>query len=162
MSLSLFFLWYCCKKFSLDWEKLGLRVTNVPRTIFFVLIVASPSLIYMLQSTEWRSGIPLDPKSSLFFSVELLDVTTFAIIEEVLFRGFFFAILRSRMSPFYAWIWQAILFGFSHIFVSDPISAVGPGLLFGLGMLGTGSLYPGIFAHLLLNILGTINGAALP
>jgi membrane protease YdiL (CAAX protease family) len=154
------FLWYGCRKLSLRWGDMGLRVTSISSIGFWTVIVSSFLLVRLFWYGDWPADILWSPKLALAFSFDIIGNTSGAILEEILFRGLFFTVLRSRMSTISAWIGQAMLFGLSHIFVSDPIYAIGPGLLFGAGVLGSGSLYPGIFAHLLMNILGALNAAS--
>lgn len=154
------FLWYGCKKLSLEWRNIGLSVTSISTIGFWTVIVSSFLLIRLFWYGNWPTDILWNPKVVLSFSFDLMGNISGAVLEEMLFRGLFFTMLRSRINIISAWIWQATLFGLSHMFVSDPIGAVGPGLLFGLGVLGSGSLYPGIFAHLLMNILGTLDAAS--
>ena len=74
------------------------------------------------------------------------------LVEELVCRGIFFQAFRSRWGTVPAWLLQAVVFGISHFMVQRGLfGAMGPGLIFGLGMLGTGSLIPGVITHTLFD-----------
>lgn len=161
VSWKLIFLWHYCKKYSLGWKDIGFKVTSISSVLFWMLIASSFLLIHVFLYRDWTATVIWNNYTAFTFYFDLIGKISGALVEEAIFRGLFFTILRFRMNAVSAWIGQAVLFGISHIFVSDPISAIGPGLLFGVGVLGSGSLYPGIFAHLLMNTLGAIQAVSM-
>jgi len=90
---------------------------------------------------------------------ELVVVSIFApVFEEITFRGFLFNSLRSRLNPVIAAMLSSLLFGVLHGY-----SAMGNFEIMIFGMLmcwvyaKTGSLWPGIIFHSLLNCQITLN-----
>lgn len=84
------------------------------------------------------------------------------IIEELVFRGFLFSILKNNMSVKRAIIIQALVFGIVH-FIGDGFSSYGIiqgiytiilGLLFAVILEKTNSFYNNIIAHITFNIMG--------
>jgi hypothetical protein len=78
-------------------------------------------------------------------------IAVFPICEEVLFRGYVFAGLRTRYRPVIAVVLTAFLFGFFH---QDPVripAATFLGLGFGVALLRTGSIFPAMAMHLVSN-----------
>ncbi len=78
------------------------------------------------------------------------------LVEELLFRGFFYRALRNRLSVAVAAATTGIVFAVVHIF-SSPIEAILPlavlGALFCLLYEATGSLYPCIALHAINNAI---------
>ncbi len=103
-----------------------------------------------------------DPTAATVAGIAIFAVVIAPIAEEVVFRGFVFPALRSKLNVAWAAIVTGVLFGLVHVFGS-PI-----GFLVPLAVLGTvlcllywktGSLYPCIALHAANNCLAL--GAAL-
>ena len=79
---------------------------------------------------------------------------TAALAEEFLYRGYLFAILR-RLAHSTAWAWSfsSVAFGFAHFYQrpSGMIRAAALGGLLAWPLVRTGSLYPSMAAHLLID-----------
>jgi membrane protease YdiL (CAAX protease family) len=87
---------------------------------------------------------PIDPAMVAVMAI-------FPICEEVLFRGYVFAGLRTRYRPLPAMAVTAFLFGVYH---QDPVripAACLLGLGFGVALLRTGSIFPAMGMHLAAN-----------
>ena len=76
-----------------------------------------------------------------------------AVFEELCFRGFLFASLRERLSGAWTVIVTALLFGFFHevLFPGKLIPTAVLGLVLGWVRLRTGSIFPGIVMHAVLD-----------
>ncbi|MCL4411383.1 lysostaphin resistance A-like protein [Candidatus Marsarchaeota archaeon] len=103
------------------------------------------------------TGISLPTNTAQIFSGLPAYFLAFALIvapldEEILFRGF--------MVPRIGIVLSALLFGLLHLLsylsISEFIAALAFGLLAGYVFRRTGSLYPSIAAHMLVNALGIL------
>lgn len=160
LAMELLFVWFLIRRFRVKREHLSLGPVRSAGVLNGFLLLLLLPVIALLLSGDALAGLALlGPKEQLALGLEGVIGIGMAFSEELLFRGAFFALLRSRLSPFNAWIVQAVLFGLSHIFVGSPVAALGPGLVFGLSVLLTRSLLPGVAAHVLMNVLGQIQAA---
>ncbi len=163
--LDALFIAYCIKRFSLSWREIGFRWTNPYRLAFWTLAASYDVLgTYLYMALGKQPTYYSGPNLHIFWLATVVNgielVILGPLLEEIVFRGVFFTLLRSRMSPYWAWIFQAALFSVSHMFIQNPIGAMGPGLVFGFGAIGAGSIFPGIFAHMLFNTTGNFYQAA--
>jgi membrane protease YdiL (CAAX protease family) len=160
LAAQLLFAWFLIRRFRLKREHLSLGpVCSAGVMNGFLLLLAFPLLGLVLSGDAFSALLTLNPNEQLALGLDAVIGIGSAFSAELLFRGAFFALLRSRLSPFNAWIAQAVLFGLSHIFVGSPVGAIGPGLVFGLSVLLTRSVLPGVAAHVLMNVLGQIQAA---
>jgi len=87
----------------------------------------------------------------------VLAIIVAPLLEEIIFRGFFWAGLRRTRGPRFALVFTAVLFGIVHL---DPPAAVLPMMAFGyfLGVLmeRTGSLVACFVAHAAFNTLSIV------
>jgi ABC-2 type transport system permease protein/sodium transport system permease protein len=76
-----------------------------------------------------------------------------AVFEEFCFRGFLFGALRERLSGGWTVVVTAVLFGFFHevFFPGKLVPTAALGLVLGWVRLRTGSIFPGIVMHAVLN-----------
>lgn len=129
---------------------LGAIMVGIFMTNFFSV---SFSLVFGYQPISPDMSMPqgIAPNILYFISIAILP----AILEEAMFRG---AILQSlrRFGDGFALVVSAILFGIAHgNFIQAPYSIVF-GLVVGYFTLYTGSLIPGMIAHLFNNGLSVI------
>ncbi len=78
-----------------------------------------------------------------------------AFAEELLFRGAVLGLLRKRLPAWAAVLLQALAFALLHGMAARLPYTLLLGALFGLMVVRTGSLWPGIVAHLAHNLLST-------
>lgn len=78
------------------------------------------------------------------------------VTEELAFRGFILAGLRSRLGPGAAVLVTALLFALLHVDPLHMVLAFPPGLFLGYLVIRTGSLYPAIVAHAMNNLGSTL------
>lgn len=71
--------------------------------------------------------------------------------EEVIFRGAVFGILRRRISPVLAGVFSAALFSLAHLDLSHALHLFAIGLILAWMVARSGSLYPGMILHALIN-----------
>jgi len=127
-------LWPCVYELVLRTEKLG-------------LVTFSEEQLSWVNSYLEELG-SISPLWALF-AIAIVP----AVTEELLFRGYLFSALSSRLSPWKAILLSAVLFGFFHLIVVDSlaIERLVPSTLLGV-VLGwicyrTGSLFPGMVFH---------------
>jgi beta-phosphoglucomutase len=132
---------------------------------FLVLIALSDSLTVLL-------GRPIVPPviQEAYQSAGFLPLFWFALIvaaplaEESLFRGFLFeGILHSRLGATGAIIGSAVWWALIHVQYDwyGIATVFAAGLLLGWARFKTGSLYPTLFLHSLMNLIATIETALL-
>lgn len=138
---------------SLGLSRAGLTPKNmgIGLLLFFAVLAIELALGIFQEVT----GINLPTNTAAIFAGMPAYFLAFAVIvapfdEEVLFRGF--------LVPRIGIIASALLFGFLHLLsywsVSEFIAAFAFGLMAGYTYRRTGSLYVGMLAHILVNLLG--------
>ncbi|TIH13717.1 CPBP family intramembrane metalloprotease [Marinifilum sp. JC120] len=101
-------------------------------------------------------SIPISPESPLYTLDMTLGLALVAISEEVLFRGFAFSALKERNYSIHKiFLISALIFGLIH-WSQGPVAIIataitGSGLM--ICMYCTGSIYPTIIAHYVINYL---------
>jgi membrane protease YdiL (CAAX protease family) len=83
-----------------------------------------------------------------------LVAPTAALTEEFLYRGYLFAIIAGALhSTKWAWVLSSIAFGLAHIYQrpNGMVRAALLGALLAWPLVRTGSLYPSIVAHFLID-----------
>jgi membrane protease YdiL (CAAX protease family) len=114
----------------------------------------------------WQLGVWLFPSSMIDAYADLLGGfdTPFGLVavslvpgicEELLFRGAIFSLLRRRFPTWAALVGQAALFAVLHAIGARLPYTFALGLVFGLLVWRTGSLWPAILAHAAHNFLAT-------
>ena len=95
----------------------------------------------------WGDGVPL--------AAALLEYLVFApVFEEIVFRGILFGTVRRRCSFPVAALLSALLFALAHGYGAlGLVSVCASGMLWAWAYERTGSLLPGMIAHLLNNLL---------
>lgn len=111
----------------------------------------------LLQEFSQLTGIPLPTNVDILLSGMPLSFLVFSAIvapinEELLFRGF----LVSRLGI----VVSALLFSIPHLLsyssISELLAAFAFGIAAGYAFKKTGSLYPSIFAHMLVNLIAIL------
>lgn len=155
------FIVFCFKKLNYRFKDLGLIIGDIRRIVLWTILISAN--VFITYWYAFHSFIPnigwstLNPAIKVEFWINLVLIVILGpLFEELIFRGMFFSLLRSRYSVYLAWIGQAVLFGLAHGLQQNPIPAIGPGLIWGLGVLGSGSLLPGFISHMLYNLSGLI------
>lgn len=149
----------------LGFRSVALREVMRWTMALLLLIALSDSL------TAWL-GRPLVPECmvQLYRTAGFVPVLALAIVvlapmmEETLFRGFLFeGILHSRLGWFGAIVLTSLLWSLIHVqYDAYGIATVFvSGLLLGYVRLRTGSLYATIFLHGLMNLVATVEVAAM-
>ncbi len=98
-------------------------------------------------------GSPWEPERAIPYIVNALIIVIVApVVEELMYRGLGFTLL-ARFGPVVAIVATAALFGVGHGLLGLALAATAFGL--GLGYLRsrTGSVYPGILLHIVVNAL---------
>ncbi|MCL5239342.1 MAG: CPBP family intramembrane metalloprotease [Candidatus Marsarchaeota archaeon] len=139
----------------------GLTPRNLSIGVFLFLIIFLLEVIVGLASSV--SGVPINTNVSLVFAGAPLWFLVFASVvapvnEEVLFRG----VLVPRLGVFVS----ALFFAIPHLtydstFAIEFLAAFAFGLLAGHVFKKTGSLYPSVIAHILVNTLTLVSTFSL-
>jgi membrane protease YdiL (CAAX protease family) len=158
------------KKFGLSKEALGLRMGKlslslhiligaVAATIYFLLIQMT-SFGYGIASTDL--GIFSSPLHLILLPISyggLVHIILTPVGEEILIRGFIYGYLRKKLGVILGLLLQALLFSLMHFYGYDLNSTVQLfviGLILGLLYEKTGSIYPAMICHGMLNYISTI------
>ncbi|NUN16462.1 MAG: CPBP family intramembrane metalloprotease, partial [Myxococcales bacterium] len=84
--------------------------------------------------------------------ITLAPVIVAPIFEELLFRGFFYRMLRDRMGVYGAVLFTSFLFAAVHPSVLTVLPLFALGAVFALLYEATGSILPSIVAHAMHNL----------
>ena len=134
-----------------DWARgalLGLCLPGVGLTVQALqgLVLHSPSSLF-------EGVFPADsPLWLLVFAFGVLP----GVCEELLFRGAFFGLWRTRAGPVVAVMGTAVAFGAFHLSVFRFFPTAALGLVLGLFSLRTGRVGPGMLAHALNNSVAMV------
>ncbi len=133
--------------------------------IFMVCIeplVSAVNAISLLFSDNAAAGIAKEyiNEDSSFAAVALVMAVIGPLAEELSFRGVIYAGLRKSGRLLSAIILQALLFGLMHLNLNQMSYAFVLGVAFGILDEVTGSLWPGMIGHFMIN-LGGVVGAFL-
>jgi len=86
------------------------------------------------------------------FPVMLFMIGMFGpFCEEFVFRGVIFRGYKNSGSVFWSIFWSALLFGLMHLNFNQAAYAIAIGILFGLLVEATGSLWSSVIAHMVFN-----------
>lgn len=120
---------------------------------FFINIVLATGLMALFP----ESGQNVETAFSQIMGDSGVGVALFvialtpAVCEEMLFRGLFFHSLKARYRPLSAVLVTAVLFGLYHMSLVKFIPTGLMGLMFGLVVWRTGSIFPAMLMHFLNN-----------
>ncbi len=141
----------------LSWKRAAALGVLVVISILLLLAILGP----LLEAGEaQRLSQPWDPDRVIPFALNVMVIALVApVVEELTYRGLGFTLLE-RFGQSWAIVLTAALFAVSHGLIALLPISVAFGL--GLGYLRrrTGSVYPGIALHVLLNAL-TVSATAL-
>lgn len=103
------------------------------------------------------TAMPEDKIKAIIF----LAIFIAPLIEEIFFRGFMQPALVKNLGAFPGIVITALIFGFSHLqyleYNAALVAVTAIGLILGITKYYTGSIVPGIFAHLFNNMLAAIS-----
>ena len=91
-----------------------------------------------------------------FWQLVLVVAVVPAICEEIAFRGFILSGFRHLGHKYRAIFYSALFFGLSHVILQQQIVACLVGVVIGLVVVQTGSIWPGVLFHLIHNTLGLL------
>jgi uncharacterized protein len=150
---------------------LGLSLPLPPAYYFrqsllaIISVVAMVMVMSLLVSTTTESPQHLpDPYKDLsgeqLKMMALLGIVTAPIIEEIVFRGFLQSTFYRYFSSAGAVLMSAMVFGVLHTLYQDvPLAQISVyllGVVFGYFRLKTGSILPGMVAHLFNNVVAAL------
>lgn len=147
----------------------GISVNKIPThfiqgvMISFILILSTTLVSYMFLQF---AGIPkqnpyVNVPAEKLRMISFLAVFLAPFVEELFFRGFMQPTLVKSLGAFGGIFVTALIFGFSHAQYFDYSVALAAvtviGLVLGVTRYYTGSIMPGIFAHLLNNLFAALS-----
>lgn len=157
---------FAVRKYRCGWERLGLR--PFPGGRAFGLIVSTLALSFLINGAwaaiarllGWQvqpNVLPLFGEGIGGLAVALLAGGVVApLVEELFFRGFLFAGLRERYGFRWATVASASFFALAHFMPGVLIPIFALGVFFCLLYSETGSLWPGVIMHGIMNTLALL------
>ncbi len=129
--------------------------------IFMICIeplVSAVNALSLLFSDNAAAGIAKEyiNEDSSFAAVALIMAVIGPLAEELAFRGIIYAGLRKSGRLFSAIVLQALLFGLMHLNLNQMSYAIVLGIAFGILDEVTGSLWPGLIGHFMINLGGVV------
>lgn len=162
----------------LSWSGLGLGATALtPNKIAMGFVTGAVAIgipsVLLLFSSELRVQSAAPGRWASAAAFDFLFFLPAAAVEELMIRGYFFALIRARWGWKAALVATSLIFGILHIFnpgagVLSLLSVMLAGIFLGAILLVTRSLYAAIAAHLAWNwtmaaaLHTAVSGAALP
>lgn len=142
------------------------RTPSILVSISFLLGIALQMPISFIMGLLESAGLAPDMFEQYADSIDALmnNQSTFLliiaigiiapIIEEVIFRGLIFHLLKNNMPVWAALIIQAALFGFAHLNLIQGSYAFALGIIMGLSLVWSKSMYLPIAIHVGMNLMG--------
>lgn len=113
-----------------------------------------PSLKDYLESYSSHIGMLLTNDPQTLILVFLTVVIGAPLMEEILFRGIFYGVLRKHLKPVYAMLLSSVLFGLVHGQLIQIVYATFLGCVLTLLMIKYRTLKAAIVAHMIFNFIG--------
>lgn len=158
------------KKYKIPFnEAFGISYKDTPRYFIMGIIVSLVLVISTTLVSVALSGFSQGEKENPYVSmpaeklriISLLAVFIAPVVEEIFFRGFMQPALVKNLGMFGGILLTALIFGLSHsqyLGYSTALVAVTViGLILGVVRQRTGSVMPGIFAHLMNNLFAALS-----
>lgn len=152
---------------------LGLTYTALPARAWYVLAafaaLYAADMAYEARQlaakpqklARWRTRLPFLPETKAEFHAFIPLALSAGICEEIVFRGYFISYWQALLSSVPGSEWLAVLlpaaiFGLTHQYqgAGAVLKVVLMATLFGLFLVWSGTLYPLIAAHALVDIMG--------
>ena len=124
---------------------IGMTLTSVALVSEFGDIFNSYNVVQQAIIQSYNSIISM-------FSI----IVVLPIFEEILFRGLVFYELRERFSVIATVIIQALIFGIWHLNPLQSVYTFFAGIIFGVILVFTNSIWGSIIAHIIYNLLGSL------
>ncbi|MDQ0150332.1 CPBP family intramembrane glutamic endopeptidase [Eubacterium multiforme] len=124
---------------------IGMTLTSVALVSEFGDIFNSYNVVQQAIIQSYNSIISM-------FSI----IVVLPIFEEILFRGLVFYELRERFSVIATVIIQALIFGIWHLNPLQAVYTFFAGIIFGVILVFTNSIWGSIIAHIIYNLLGSL------
>lgn len=122
-----------------------------------VLVLAQISMSWGIEIPGFQqqeSHIPLIGEEAMGAVIAITIITFFApILEEIFFRGFIFRTMLKRWPLKLAFVASAVIFAVIHLEFQSIIPLFLLGLILNWMFYRTKSLYPGIFFHIINNVI---------
>lgn len=125
-----------------------------------VLVAALTGL--KLQSTAGNLLLGVQVRAPLFFVLLVATALVAPAVEELLFRGMWFAALDRRFGVVVGIVGSSALFAIAHFEPVRVLGLFGCGLLFAIVRWRTGRLTPSFVAHVMINTLSSVSVLFVP
>lgn len=125
----------------------GISLAAYPIAVFLNAILLS---ILSIFGDTIQSGVPLPDSPAMYMLSIFVIAISPGICEEVMFRGVIMNAYE-EISKRKAIIYSAILFGLFHVNIQNLVGPIILGLVFGIIVYKTNSIYASIFAHIFNN-----------
>ena len=86
--------------------------------------------------------------------LNIIRMVLYFLVEELVFRGLLWSALEERLPPMAVWIITSLCFAAYHMDPLHAVAIIATALVLGWLRLISGSLWPGVLAHLANNING--------
>src|SRR5882672_6929975 len=118
-------------------------------------LVADPARLVRFAARQTKAD-PLAPRTTDDQRLFALLAVTAGLCEEFLFRGFALWYFTSLVGSVAGFALAAVLFGLGHLYLgrAHAVRAAIVGAVFGLLVIGTGSLWPAIVLHVAMDLIG--------
>lgn len=142
-------------------ESLGFRKIRISTLMLTLLltVLSYPVFIFAnLFSQLFTTNIVLQASSQIAGSTFLTAVVAIIgpIVEEIVFRGYFFNKLKGIAPVVLSAIISAVLFGVFHLNLNQFCYAFAVGVIFALAKYVSGSIWVPMIVHCLINIFGLV------
>lgn len=147
--------------FGLSFDKIH---ASVSLGLFITAIIILSTTFISVMFSQFTGVEPKNPYIDMpeekFKWLTILAIFFAPVVEEIFFRGFMQPAISKIAGPFFGILITAMIFGISHTQYLDYATAIFSvttiGLILGIVKYKTGSVMPGIFAHLFNNLLAVI------
>ena len=157
--------WFALHKYGVGWKDLGFRKFNTGTlAVGFGLLIASyvltilyAAIIVALFDSQLQPGLePVAEEMAFPWLLIVLAVIVAPVVEELFFRGFVFAGFRRKYGWQKAALISSALFAVGHLqpFALVPLFMIG--YIFAYLYHRSGSIWPGILLHFMVNLWGII------
>lgn len=158
------FLFFMLWRGDLTRDDLYLKLPPIKNFLLWTAgtVAASMAFLYLTEfvfAPYYPKGsigsVPIDPNSTIFFFDSTIGLVLVALSEEIVCRGLTFSVLRERLSTLMLYVVSAGLFSLMHWSLSTHtlFDAFIYGLIFVPATLATGSIWPAVVTHFVVNFV---------
>lgn len=154
---------------ALSWRMLAGPVTLSPRVMLMIVFAVTGLLMMEMPLINWlltrfpilRMDIDFGEKQAPWAAFPMIVVVA-PLTEELVFRGILVRGLAIRYGARRGIVFGALIFALAHLYPAKLPGVFAGGLMLGWLVLRTGSVWPGVFAHMLNNGIAFLAMVTLP